>query len=696
MQRKKIIFFVAIVCLTLGFTGMIYRAYVIQILRHDRLDKYSRNIEVTRKVKGPRGDIYDRNGEVLAYSQPKIDIAVDPPGIKDKDYMASVLADALNLSEKKIRKILSGRRNFYYLMKNADSGVIDAIRFAKLEAQKKIKEIKRKEGVDKEQITLLNNRVSSFDYIVFVNDYKRVYPRETLLGNVLGFVSKYSGKGVAGIEHRYNEFLKGEEFEVKRFRVPGAGEGVLEVQKEIDRQDRTELYTTIDSRIQFIAEDALSRMVREKKAKWGAAIVMNPSTGKVLAMANYPSYNPQFYNKTKPAERRNYALSNLFEPGSTTKVFTVLGAVNENILKPNELIFCENGRFRYGGSWIRDHKDMGWTTASDIIKYSSNIGVVKIADKMDASKLYEYLSLFGLGRPTKINIPGESWKKIRPYNKWYPIDKANIAFGQGFSLNLMQLTRAFAALHNGGVLWKPVIVDKIVNRKTGKTLYQAIPEPERIDFKYNSDKRVIEMMREVVESGTARRAAVSGLSVGGKTGTSQKYDIKRGRYSWKKVDCIFAGAVPLENPEMVITVIIDEPAGREYGGTAAAPVFGEIARRSLPLLGVYPSGEDGDKNKKERDIKLYEEGNIAKPVASKKSAERVGRFDIVAVPDLRGMRIAKAIHVINQSGLEMAVNTSRSDKIIDQYPLPGEAVSFGTLITVDTEKDFSEKEEINP
>lgn len=694
MQRKKIIFFVAVVCCTLVSIGLVYRTYVIQIIRHERLDKYSRNIEVTRKVKGPRGGIYDRNGEVLAYSQPKVDIAVDPPGMRDRDYMAAVLSDAIDLSEKKIKNILSGRRNFYYLMKNADSSVIDAIRSAKVEAQKKVEEIKRSENADKDQIALLNNRVSSFDYIIFVNDYKRVYPRENLLGNVLGFVSKYTGEGVAGIEHRYNEFLKGDEFEVKRFRVPGAGEGVLEVQKEIDREGRAELYTTIDSRIQFIAEDVLSEMVREKKAKWGAAIVMNPSTGKVLAMANYPSYNPQFYNKTKPADRRNYALSNLFEPGSTTKVFTVLGAVNENMLKPNELIFCENGRFRYGGNWIRDHKDMGWTTVSDIVKYSSNIGVVKIADKMDSSKFYEYLSRFGFGKPTKINIPGESWKKIRSYNKWYPIDKANISFGQGFSVNLMQLTRAFAALHNGGVLWKPVIVDKIVNGKTGKILYQAIPEPERIDFKYNSDRRIIEMMKEVVESGTARRAAVSGLSVGGKTGTSQKYDVKLGRYSWKKVDCIFAGAVPLENPEMVIAVIVDEPAGREYGGTAAAPVFGEIARRSLPLLGVYPSSDDEDK--KERGIELYEEGNIAQPVAPEKKAKHVGRFDMVAVPDLREMSIARAIHVINQNGLEMTVNPSRSDKITDQYPVPGEVVPFGTVITVDTEKDFSEKEEINP
>ena len=688
MARERVLYLFVSIILALAFILLIYRAYVIQIVRHEKLQKYSTYDEVIKVVKSKRGGIYEKNGEKLAFSEAKIDIAVDPKGISRKDDMAVIISEIIGKDVKKVYDILNRKGRFYYLKKDASFETVRRLKAYKSKLKKEIRELKKDRENNRDEIEKLSDIVKGFNFVIFYEGYKRVYPQGTLLANVLGFVQRNEDKGLEGIEMSYDRFLVGKERKIRRLTIPSTGQSTLEIEKEIKEDPSSDVYLTIDGRMQYIAEEELAKMMEKSKAKWGGVVIMDPASGKILAMANNPTFDPSKYYKYSATKRRNYAVANLFEPGSTFKVFSILGVINENLVKPGELIFGENGRFMFGKRWVRDSHEHQWMTVKDIVVNSSNIGTIKLADRLTSKQLYDYFTTFGFGKKTKINLPGESSRPVRDYKKWYPIDKGNIAFGQGVSVNMVQLVRAYSSIYNGGILWQPTIVDKIVNPATGKIVFQTVPEPKRIKFNYNSNRRMIKMLEGVVEEGTAKSAKLKGVKVGGKTGTSQMYDFKKKKYSWSKVVCSFIGAVPSNDPEFVMMVVIKEPEGREFGGTVAAPVFRNIAKRILPMKGILVEAEKDDV----AVIPEFHSIDVTGAVVEKKDGVSASPLDHVKVPDFVHMRVRQAVHLANKSGLDVMISGESKGRISSQYPVAGEHVPFGTVVTIEIEEEENEEE----
>ena len=704
--RKIYLVFAVIVCLL--FLVIIGRFYYLQVVLHeDRMQKIESSVEFTT-VSGKRGTIYDRNGTPLAMSEPKVDIAVDPQGISDKAFMADIISGAIDVNRDEVLEILNKKGHFKYLRKDASydevASLKSAVKEAKSREDKKARAIKdeKSEARKKEKDAILQ-RIDDLSNIIYQESYKRIYPQGKLLSNVLGFVQSNKNpdeegpEGLEGIERKYDEYLAGAKVRVKQNKLTKKRiyDNDIDVESEIgDSKKGNDIYLTIDSEIQFIAEEELAKMVDKVQAKWGGVVIMEPTSGKILAMANYPNYEPERYGKYPAENKRNHAVSDLFEPGSTFKSFSILAVLNENLVKPGELVYGENGSFVFGKRVIHDSHPNQWMTIRDVVVSSSNIGTIKFADRLTNEQLYNYFTMFGFGQKSGINIPGEANKAIRDYKKWYPIDKGNLSFGQGLSVNMVQMARAYSAIYNGGVLWKPVLVDKIVGSNFEKVF---IPEPKRFNYEYKSDKKIIEMLEGVVsdDHGTAKRARLKGVAVGGKTGTSQIYDHVAKKYSWNKVVCSFAGAVPNNDPKFVMIVVINEPHGREFGGTAAAPVFKEIAARILPKFDVFVDKSEKDKDKIPEYAATDMTGSVIDFEASEIESEIAS--DYVKIPNFRNIGANDARKIANGKNLDVVFvgNPVNNKKIVGQSPKAGEVVLAGTVVTLDVEENSENNDENN-
>lgn len=698
---RKIYLIFAVVILVLFFV-VIGRFYYLQVVKHaDRMDKIENSVEFS-VVRGKRGTIYDRNGNPLAMSEVKVSIAVDPAGIVNKEFLADIISENLGMSKKEVLEILrknkkkNGRSNHYEVLKNdVDYGEYKALKNAVNEAKNKESKISKSTAKGSEEKKRADELLGDLNRIIYEKSFKRVYPQGKLLANVLGFVqanknpTEEGPEGLEGIELRYDSMLAGEKVEIKQNKLTKKRiyDDDIDIESEIgDSKKGSDIYLTIDSEIQFIAEEELAKMVEKVHAKWGGVVIMEPYSGKILAMANYPTYEPERYREYPIENKRNFAVSDLFEPGSTFKSFSILAVLNENLAKPGELVYGENGSFIFGKKLVRDSHPNQWMTIRDVVVNSSNIGTIKFADRLTNEQLYNYFTMFGFGQKSGINIPGESNKPIRDYKKWYPIDKGNLSFGQGLSVNMVQLARAYSAIYNGGVLWKPVLVDKIVGKNSEKVF---IPEPKRINFEYKSDKKIIEMLEGVVsdEHGTAKRARLKGVEVGGKTGTSQIYDPALKKYSWNRVVCSFAGAVPNNDPKFVMVVVIDEPKGKEYGGTVAAPVFKEIAERALPKFDVFVYKSEKDKDKIPEYVTTDMTGSVIE-LEDSEIASEIGS-DYVKIPNFRNVGSNDALAIANDKNLEVVFigNPVNNRKIVGQSPKAGEVVLAGTVVSLDVEEE---------
>ena len=698
---RKIYLVFAFIVLVLFFV-VIGRFYYLQVVKHaDRVDKIKNSVEFSI-VRGKRGTIYDRNGSPLAMSEVKVNIAVDPAGIINKEFLADMISENIGMDKKEVLQILrknkkkNGRSNHYEIVRqDVDYSEYKALKDAVNKAKNKEAQISKsvaKESQEKKDADVL---LSDLNRIIYEKNFKRVYPQGKLLANVLGFVQANKNptedgpEGLEGIELRYDSMLAGEKVQIKQNKLTKKRiyDDDIDVESEIgDSKKGKDIYLTIDSEIQFIAEEELAKMMEKVHAKWGGVVIMEPYSGKILAMANYPTYEPERYREYPIENKRNFAVSDLFEPGSTFKSFSILAVLNENLAKPGELVYGENGSFIFGKKLVRDSHPNQWMTIRDVVVNSSNIGTIKFADRLTNEQLYNYFTLFGFGQKSGINISGESNKPIRDYKKWYPIDKGNLSFGQGLSVNMVQLARAYSAIYNGGVLWKPVLVDKIVGKNSEKVF---IPEPKRINFEYKSDKKIIEMLEGVVsdEHGTAKKARLKGVEVGGKTGTSQIYDPALKKYSWNRVVCSFAGAVPNNDPKFVMVVVIDEPKGKEYGGTVAAPVFKGIAERILPKFDVMVYKNDKDKEKIPEYVATDMTGSVI-DLEDSEIASEVGS-DYVKIPNFENVGSNDALAIANDKNLEIVFigNPINNRKIVGQSPKAGEVVLAGTVVSLDVEEE---------
>lgn len=484
-------------------------------------------------------------------------------------------------------------------------------------------------------------------------DIGRVYPLGETGGSLLGYVGK-DGYGLGGVELSFENYLHGEDGWIilqkdgrnKRYRKIG-----LPYKEPRNGYD---VFLTIDNKIQKIVQTVLRQAVEELKAKGGMSIVMEPSSGKILAMANEPPFNPNFPSNYSLENRQNRCISDVYEPGSTFKLVTAAAALQDNIKKEQDIINGNNGVFEIYGQFISDHNPYGNLTFEKALIYSSNVCFAKISNDIGNERLYRFTTDFGFGAKTGIDLPGEEAGILHQIKSWSGRTRVTMAMGQELSVTLLQMILPYAAVANGGVLVSPKICEKIVNANN-ETLESYKYSPVRRVLSDDVAKRLRVMMKGVVESGTGKNAAIEGVSVAGKTGTSQKPE--KGSYSKTRSWSSFIGFVPAEEPVLVCAVVIDEPLNGEMGGVAAAPAFKKIMTQIIS----HPELEYTEK--------VLRENRIPKPV--KQRAQQV--------PQICGLSKDSAQKILDSCGIKYHLSGTGT-KITFQAPFLKDGETTSELV----------------
>ena len=615
------------------FIALISRAFQLQVLSGQNLKTLAQKQHTaTLQLQPERGVIYDRNGEKLAVSIMADSVCADPSKIADPVKASAKIAQILNLDKQTVFKKISEPKNFCWLARR----------------------------ISPDQAA--NVETAEIDGIFLVKEPRRFYPNGQLAAHLLGFVGT-DANGLEGLEYKYDEVLKGKPQKLAWARDAKGKKLFLRVEKsETAKDECVNLVLTIDNRIQYLVETHLKEAVLSKRAKAGIAIVMDPKTGEILALANEMGFNPNNVDGLAPEKWRNRAIADCFDPGSTFKPFLVAGALEEKVVKESAQFFCENGTYTIADHVIHEAngKRHGQLTVRDILKYSSNIGSVKIAQKLGKEKFYDYIDSFGFGAKTGIDLPGETSGLVRPVENWAKVDTASIAFGQGVSVTAIQLITAMSAIANDGILMKPYIVRGFTN-STDRLVKMYTPTVTRKVISPAVAKRLTKMLTEVVEAadGTGKSARIINVTVAGKTGTSQKFDFVRGEYSSEKVRTSFVGFFPADNPQVAILVILDEPQSDKWGGVAAAPVFKNIGEQ---ILNCFKT------NIRETPIFEQDKTNKMQLVSAQQNytQQNIAGNDESVMPDFTGMTIREAMKKAKARSIELKV--SGSGWAVRQYP----------------------------
>jgi len=500
------------------------------------------------RFEGKRGDIFDRQGRSLATDIINYSVFADPLLIKRPSIESKTLALHLDLSYKDL--------------------------FSKLQRKKRFVWVRRKiPWEDKEEI-----RDLKIPGVGFIPEEKRFYPQGNLGASFLGVVD-IDNKGIEALEVFYNNYLSGKDGWVRVLQDSVSHQIMLSTHL-ITPQKGADLVLTIDAQLQYWTEFYLEKTIKEFKAKEGSVVIMNASNGEILALANYPFFNPNDLSLASLENMRNRAITDIFEPGSVFKIVTLIAAIGENKLSDEDIFFCENGKMRVPGTTLHDWKPYGDLTFREVFMKSSNIGVSKIVESLGAEVFYRYIKLLGFGDKTGIDLPGEVKGILRSFKSWSRTSPYIIPMGQEVGVNLLQLARAIAIIANGGYLVRPHIVKEICSGdickpdpiRTKKILSAAITE------------RAKGILIDVVSAGTGKRANISGRKIGGKTGTAQKYDLSLGRYSPTKHRASFIGFIADLGFPLVIAISIDEPRRSHFGGVVAAPLFRKIAKKTIDYI----------------------------------------------------------------------------------------------------------------
>ena len=516
---------------------------------------------------GKRGTIFDANLGELALTVDVTSVGAYPSAMADTGDTAAALAGAINVEPNELRKTLSGGRGFVWIKRHVPPKEATAVKKLDLKG------------------------------IAFVDERSRFYPYKHLASQVLGF-SGIDGNGLEGIEYYFDQRLKGPENSLKVHK-DALGRRFDAEKERFNRNTGDNLVLTIDRRIQYVTEKALEEAVNTHEARSGMAVVLSPETGAVLALAHYPFFNPNNFGDYDRERWRNRGITDPFEPGSTMKIFSAAAALEHGGYTENSVFYCENGSYRIGRNVVHDTKKHGWLSLAQIVKYSSNIGAVKIGEMVGSERLYRTLRDFGFGTKTGIECPGETGGSLAPFRRWTKIDAGTIAFGQGVSASAIQLAAATAAIANDGVLMKPYVVQAVTNAN-GKLLEHFGPRTVRRVVSVATARAVSRMMQSVItQEGTGRLAALDGYTACGKTGTAQKIG-ENGLYAKGKFVSSFVGFAPAENPKVVVLVVVDEPDKQHYGGTVAAPAFKQITQGTLHYLNVSPKGDTTAQNPDDR------------------------------------------------------------------------------------------------
>ncbi len=590
-----------------GFCLVIWKAVGLQILEHATWAERSRaQMQSSIKVPSYRGSIYDDRGRLLSYSVPQPSLYADAKRVGNPAALAKILSNVLHDSESSLVEKLDSQRRFVWLKRHM---------------------------TDKDALWI---QAIDTEGLGFMNEYRRFYPYGRLGGQVLGFVG-LDGEGLEGLEKKYDELLGMNHRVFGQLRDGGRRILWSGPEPPPESVESVGLQLGLDAFLQYIVEHELEKAALKYKASAGQVVVLDPGTFDILAMANWPFFDPNVPGKSSASHWRNRAITDAFEPGSTFKVFLMGAALEEKVVKPTDRIFCENGRARIAGHNIRDTHPYGWLTMAEVIKYSSNIASSKIALELGRERYAHYIRSFGFGGLTNVELPGEIRGLLRPEENWRPIDLATTGFGQSIGVTALQLTVGIAGIAAGGVIAEPILVKRYLD-PDGNVIRSFRSENRRRVLSEETARQLTQMMRMATESGgTGVNAVPKGYPVAGKTGTAQMVDPETGRYAKNRYTSSFTGFVPADDPRLVITVVIHEPKGAIYGGTVAAPVFREIAGRALPYLGVMPFDGEQMPHGGNRSVKINNEES--------RRAETVG----VAYHAVEDDKLAsRSLHVVGE------------------------------------------------
>ncbi|HEY7499952.1 MAG TPA: penicillin-binding protein, partial [Vicinamibacterales bacterium] len=640
--RSRLI--VAAAAFALWTAGIEARLLYLQVYQHsDMVARAARQRLNTMDAQARRGDILDRNGKVLAYSVDADSIFADPTEVKDPDRTAMLVCDALERCDSSERQTIAKnlRRSGQFVY------------------------IARKVSPDEEQRV----RALELKGIGVIKESRRFYPKRELLAHVLGYVG-VDNVGLGGLESAYDSLIRGRAGRIQILRDARRNALTSHIEREATAGATLEL--TIDQYLQNIAERELAVGIAENHASGGSVVMMDPNTGEILAMANAPTFNPNVYSRAAEQSRRNRAVQDLYEPGSTFKIVTASAALEENVMTPDDSIDTGAGVYRIGSRQIDDMHRYGVLSFTDVIVKSSNVGAVKIGLRLGPEKLGRYVSRFGFGQTLLPDFRGENPGIVWSPTKLDASALASVSMGYQIGVTPIQMASAVSSVANGGTLYEPRVVRAII--KDGQRVAVGHKALRRTISEHTA-AQLTAIMEAVVERGTAKRARIDGYTIAGKTGTAHK--IVDGRYSPTEYNVSFVGFLPSRKPALTIIVLIDSPHGNgDTGGVVSAPIFKRIAEASLRHLGIAPtvnapppvlvaaSGSDPDALAPQR---------VSLPIdlATTLQPARDG-----VMPDLRGLSARDATRALTSLG--MTARLTGSGFVIEHSPAAGTVLVSGT------------------
>ncbi len=656
---------------------LVVRLVSLQIFQYAGLSararrQQSRSFEISPQ----RGTILDRHGRELAISVSVDSIFAIGSEVADKNRAAEQLARALNLRRQDVLARLKGTRGFTWIKRKVDYPEVARVKALNLSG------------------------------VSFEKESKRYYPNRELAAHMLGYVGM-DNEGLGGLEFAYQKRIGGTPGKVL-LHADARKRSFSSVEKVPEPGE--DLVLTIDQTLQYLVEQELADQVRKSNALGGTAIIMEPYSGDILAMASYPTFNPNYYQKYSPEHWKNRAILSIYEPGSTFKIFTAATALEERLTRPDEPIDCMNGAIVVGKHRIRDHKPYGVLPVREVVAYSSNVGAVQLGFRIGKERFERYIRAFGFGAATNLELPGEAKGLLRPASQWPTVTLANIAMGQGIGVTPLQLVTAVSAIANGGYRVRPRVVQKTRSGLIEKASFEQDGTRVRV-LSSRTTAEITDMLTGVLKKGTGKGSQLEGFSAAGKTGTAQKID-PNGQYSHSRFIASFVGFAPAERPALAVVVTIDEPRGRYYGGEVAAPVFRSIAERALRYLAISPDQELTVAQLAKRRQKVVQdlaqdefepvdpswEGEAVevqsvvspKPRANAPSfggpeipataAAGLSYVAAVEVPDVRGKSLRMAVAEISKLGLQ--TEALGSGLVIEQSPAPASRVEPGAKVMV--------------
>lgn len=645
------------------FAAMSYKAYSIGVVKADYYrDAARRQHSSTVEVAAPRGAILDATGFELAATANVESVYANPREVVDVIGTAERLAALLDVDVRTLESRLSSSRYFAWVKRRVSSAEARAIREAKLAG------------------------------VALTREPRRFYPARSLAGPVLGFAN-IDGKGIEGIELAMNDLLAGKRARLRGLR-DAAGKLML-AEADADAQSRAgaTIELTLDRFVQMATETALRKAVDDNQALAGTAVVLDVRDGTVLAMASFPTYDPNDPRTRIGVPARNRAVTDTFEAGSVMKVFTVAAALDAGAVRPDQAIDVEKGRYRIGRKVYRDtHRDEVLSVGG-VIKRSSNVGAIKIAFALGRQKLHQAIRDYGFGASTGIELPGEQRGLVRAPQRWGDVGLASMSMGYGMTATPIQLAQALAAVGNGGVLHEPRLVRRVV-ASSGDVLYELDNRGRRI-MKESTARALLPMLASVFDKGrrdggTAKTIDIRGFRAGGKTGTSYKVNPETRTYYDDKYLSSFIGLAPIDDPRIAVVVVIDEPGGEEhYGGLVAGPVFASIVEESLPYLGVPGRGSQPDDGDSSRETGAGGAGNDSPYDGDGDDDDEVewkaptpvmtlADPDLPEVPNFAGMSLGQAVTAAADAGVELAIEGS--GRAVAQTPMAGRRARHARVV----------------